>query len=80
MYTYMATRARPVGERVRAEADDVGDPDSGEQAEHSNAVSRRWNLLSTVAIFGGIVLALRIGKKINIVSHSSLSRCFFQVL
>ena len=50
----MATRARKLGE---------DDPSpAGEVAEYQG--SRRWNLFSTVAIFGGIIAALRIGASV----------------
>lgn len=51
----MATRARKLGGEV--EEDGLGSV--GEVAQHQG--SRRWNLLSTVAIFGGIIAVLRIG-------------------
>ena len=55
----MATRARQLGGEVE---DDDPSP-AGEVAQQQG--SRRWNLLSTVAIFGGIIAVLRIGSLLS---------------
>ena len=53
----MATRMRKLGGLSEAVEDDTT---QGELADYQK--SRRWSVLRTVAVFGGIIIALRIGE------------------